>query len=262
MDSGFLLVDKPMDWTSHDVVAYMRGLVWASQKNLPGKAGAKQKRSRVGHTGTLDPFATGLLIVAVGREATKHIDEFHVFPKTYEATIQLGAVSNTQDRTGTIEPVTPRIPQATLSEKDVRTVLASFVGVQEQIPPMFSAKKVHGKKLYELARKGKEIERKPNMITVHNIELLDMSKKTLNIRCVVSTGTYVRTLAHDIGQELGIGAYCAELRRKEIGPYHVEDAIGPKDFEQNNWQKRLLQLSPSQHMQHVLLPCREETEEG
>ncbi len=224
--TGFLLVDKPMDWTSHDVVGYLRGVT---------------KIKKIGHTGTLDPFATGLLIVAVQRAATKRINEFHEFKKTYEAEIKLGAVSNTQDRTGTIVELknkNEKLKDINLS--DIQNVLDFFVGEQEQIPPMFSAKKIKGKKLYELARKGEEVERRPNTITVHEMELLDFSEDRLKIRCVVSTGTYVRTLAHDIGQKLGVGAYCEELRRTKIGPYKVENAIGPKDFEKDNWQERLL----------------------
>jgi tRNA pseudouridine55 synthase len=226
MPSGFLLVDKPVDWTSHDVVGYLRGVT---------------KIKKIGHAGTLDPFATGLLIVAVQREATKRIDEFHTFTKTYIATIQLGAVSNTQDKTGTITQTKNADSNIkNITKQQIEETLKQFTGKQLQTPPMFSAKKVKGKKLYELARKGIEIERMPNEIEIYNIQLLEYKNATLKITCEVSTGTYIRTLAHDIGQALGVGAYCEELRRTSIGAYSVEDALPPKVFMGENWTDRLL----------------------
>ena len=254
--TGFLLVDKPVDWTSHDVIGYIRGFL--RQNNL-----TDAKRPKVGHAGTLDPFATGLLIVGIGREATRRIDEFKNMPKEYIATIRLGATSNTMDRTGAITTYnSSNIPQ--VSEKNVREVLESFVGKQKQIPPMYSAKKVGGKKLYELARKGIEIERQPNEIEVYDIELVkalpllggvgggssQKEKSSINheplpnpplkrdrdfiysftLRISCSTGTYIRTLAHDIGQALGTGAYCEELRRTRIDSYSVHNAVIPHEL--------------------------------
>lgn len=246
MYSGFLLIDKPLDWTSHDVVAYIRGFLKRNKLT-------DVKRPKVGHAGTLDPFATGLLIVGVGREATKRIDEFKNMKKEYIATIRLGATSDTYDRTGVIQENKKSKNQ--ISENEVRTVLESFIGKQQQIPPMYSAKKVGGKKLYELARKGVEIERQPSEIEIFKIELIappllgeagrgssqieDQSAnnelpptppnrgREFSIRISCSTGTYIRTLAHDIGQALGIGAYCEELRRTKIGDFSVEDAVAP-----------------------------------
>ena len=213
----FLLIDKPEDWTSHDVVAYLRGAL---------------KIKKVGHAGTLDPFATGLLIVAVEREYTKRLDEFKAMKKEYIATIQLGATSNTQDKTGTIATYQPENIK-NLDKQKIEQVLQTFIGKQEQIPPMFSAKKVKGKKLYELARKGIEIERKPSNIEIFGITLNNFDQKTgqLNITCTVSTGTYIRTLAHDIGEKLNTGAYCKELRRTKIGEYSVENAKKPKEIQ-------------------------------
>lgn len=212
--NGFILIDKPDNWTSHDIVGYMRKVT-----------GEK----RIGHAGTLDPFATGLLIVAIGRQYTKRLDEFKNLDKEYVTTIHLGAVSDTQDRTGTIQnskDTNNKIQE--IDTKRIETVLQSFVGAQKQIPPMYSAKKVGGKKLYDLARKGIEIERQPNDITVYGIELLNYKGQLLTVTCQVSTGTYIRTLAHNIGTALGVGAYCEELRRTKIGSYNVENAISPK----------------------------------
>lgn len=210
-DKGFLLINKPKDWTSHDVIAYLRKVT-----------GIK----KIGHAGTLDPFATGLLIVGVGREYTKRLDEFKALPKTYIATLKLGAISDTYDSTGKITANNQKHTK-TIEEWDNRTMgqfLKKFIGKQKQIPPMYSAKKVGGKKLYELARKGIEIERKANEIKVYSLELLKFENQILIIKCQVSCGTYIRTLASDIGQALEYGAYCDELERIKIGKYHLDDA--------------------------------------
>lgn len=250
-ESGFLLVDKPVDWTSHDVVGYLRGVT-----------GIK----KIGHAGTLDPFATGLLIVGVGREATKRLDEFKGMQKQYTATVQLGATSNTQDLTGTIQQWSNETVKP-ITKADIQQVLSTFHGKQRQIPPMFSAKKVKGKKLYELARKGQVIERQPVDIEIFNIELgsviasrakqstgwksrllrrftprNDNNVDSFDIRVSCSTGTYIRTLCHDIGQTLGTGAYCSALRRTYIGDYSVEDATLPKSCTQENWRSLLTNI--------------------
>jgi len=227
--SGFLLIDKPVDWTSHDVVAYLRGVT---------------KIKKIGHAGTLDPFATGLLIVGVGRQATKRLDEFKNLGKTYVAEVQLGATSDTYDKTGTIKKV--QSSKFKVQKEKIEETLKSFLGKQQQIPPMYSAKKVQGKKLYELARKGIEIERQPNEIEIFNLELLPPYEGELegvfrvSVEC--STGTYIRTLVHDIGQTLGVGAYCAELRRTAIGDYVVDGAPGPKEVTKENWKTLLKQI--------------------
>ncbi|MDP2692373.1 MAG: tRNA pseudouridine(55) synthase TruB [bacterium] len=222
----FLLIDKPKDWTSHDVIGYLRGVL---------------KIKKIGHAGTLDPFATGLLIVGVERDATKRLDEFKNLPKKYIATIKLGAVSDTQDSTGNIT----NLPQPLLVKEggtispptkgELEGVLDSFIGPQEQIPPMYSAKKIKGKKLYELARQGIEIERKPNKIEIHDIKLLAYSYPQLKIEVACGTGTYIRTLAYDIGEALRTGAYCDELRRISVGDYSVTDAIEPKKITKDNF---------------------------
>ncbi|PIR75830.1 MAG: tRNA pseudouridine(55) synthase TruB, partial [Candidatus Magasanikbacteria bacterium CG10_big_fil_rev_8_21_14_0_10_43_9] len=235
-------------------------------------------KPKVGHAGTLDPFATGLLIVGVGRDATKRLDEFKGMKKEYIATIRLGATSDTFDRTGTIQETNHK--KQTISKSHISNVLNSFIGKQSQLPPMYSAKKVGGKKLYELARKGIEIERQPSEIEMYEIELLEMktlppsrgeleggyaeaktsvdrqphpnpplskgrelsSLSTITLRVSCSTGTYIRTLAHDIGQVLGTGAYCEELRRTKIGEYSVENAIEVEDLTVDNIQNDIRSL--------------------
>jgi tRNA pseudouridine(55) synthase len=224
--AGFLLVDKPVDWTSHDVVAYLRRIT-----NI----------KKIGHAGTLDPFATGLLVVAVSRSATKLIDTFKLKQKTYEATMTLGAWSDTQDLTGTLQSV-ESTDWESLTTSHIADVISSFVGTIEQIPPMYSAKKIQGKKLYELAREGKTIARPPCSVTIHAIELLeiDLNTRTISVRVTCGPGTYIRTLCHDIGARLGTGAYCSMLRRTMIGEFDVQNAIGPKEFERASWEERLL----------------------
>jgi len=230
MPSGFLLIDKPPGITSHDVVDRVRRVTGIR---------------KVGHGGTLDPFATGLLIVAVGREATRELGNIIGKDKVYEATMVLGAVSDTQDRDGKIKETGGALP----TEDDLRATMAKFTGALQQIPPMYSAKKVGGKKLYELARAGMEIERKPADITVYDLELLEArlpkpgfpsqaSCASFRVRC--SSGTYVRTLAHDIGQVLGCGAYLDALRRTRIGDWSVEQAVKLDELTDENWQGRLI----------------------
>ena len=230
--SGFMykLIDKPKDWTSHDVVAKIRGIA----RKVTGI-----KKIKVGHAGTLDPFATGLLIVGIGREATKRLDEFKGMPKTYIATLKLGATSDTQDSTGNIK-ILKHENIKTPNKNEIKSVLQNFIGKQLQIPPMYSAKKVGGKKLYDLARQGIEIERQPNEIEIYNIKLLEYippsplqgeGRGEVKIEVDCSTGTYIRTLAYDIGEKLGCGAYCDELRRIKIGQYEVKDAVDPEDVD-------------------------------
>lgn len=209
----FLLVDKPKGWTSFDAVARIRR---EASKQLG------EKKVKVGHAGTLDPFATGLLIIGVGREATKRIDEFKQQKKVYLAEIELGAVSDSYDSEGEITRFEVKdIP----SKAEIKQVLNSFLGKIRQIPPMYSAKKVAGKRLYELARQGKEVERQPAKVEIYKIKLKNYSFPVLKIKVVCSSGTYIRSLAYDIGQKLGVGAYCRELRRLKIGKYSVRIAI-------------------------------------
>lgn len=226
--AGFLLINKPVGWTSHDVVGKVRSLLRHS-----GVEGAK--KIKVGHAGTLDPFASGLLIVGVGKEATTRLDEFKNLKKTYQATIQLGAISDTQDITGVITKAPLlKIPKI----EEVEPTLKSFLGTQTQTPPMYSAKKVGGKKLYQLARQGVEVERKPVEVTFYDIQLLstDLSvpEPTIQIEVTCSAGTYIRTLAEDIGKQLGTGAYCAKLTRTQIGDHMLVKATNLSEITPEN----------------------------
>ncbi|MBR3294077.1 MAG: tRNA pseudouridine(55) synthase TruB [Oscillospiraceae bacterium] len=203
--NGILLIDKPQDWTSNDVVSKLRGAL---------------HEKRVGHSGTLDPMATGLLVVFVGR-ATRAASFAEAHDKRYLASLRLGLETDTQDITGR----TLREQDAsTISEAQLREVFMRFTGAIEQIPPMMSAIKIGGRKLYEIARRGGEVERQPRPITVHALELLGREKGDwlLDIRC--SKGTYVRTLCHDLGRALGCGGCMSALRRVEAGQFSLAEA--------------------------------------
>lgn len=222
MNEGFLLIDKPDGITSHDVVARLRRITGIR---------------RIGHAGTLDPFATGLLIVGVGRGATKNLGTMMAKEKIYEGTAVLGATSDTQDRTGEII----LLPSPTWPSKNaLQETLTKFTGPLEQIPPMYSAKKIGGKKLYELARKGLEVARKPAHITIHELALTSYTPPHFSFMVRCTTGTYVRTLANDIGAALGVGAYLETLRRTAIGELRVKDAKKLDDLTSDNWQSFLI----------------------
>ncbi|OGH69917.1 MAG: tRNA pseudouridine(55) synthase TruB [Candidatus Magasanikbacteria bacterium RIFCSPHIGHO2_01_FULL_47_8] len=217
LPNNFLLINKPAGWTSFDAVNYVR-------KKARIETG--DKKIRVGHAGTLDPFATGLLIVGVGREATKRLDEFKKLPKTYVAKLRLGAVSDTYDVAGVIKEQGERV-KGKVSDNEILSVLEKFKGKQLQLPPMYSAKKIGGERLYKLARQGKEVEREPVMIEIFDIKILEYYWPHLTIEVACAAGTYIRSLAHDIGEKLGVGAYCEELVRTRIGDYKLEDAREP-----------------------------------
>lgn len=205
-----LLIDKPEGMTSHDVVDKVREAT-----------GEKC----VGHAGTLDPMASGLLIVLVGREMTKRQSEFMKQDKVYEAEIALGAVSDTYDKEGRIQLSIHNF-QFLIKEEDVKKIIKeNFTGEIEQIPPMYSAVKVKGKKLYQYARKGQKVEIKPRKIFIYDVKILNLQGNTLTLRIHCSSGTYIRSIAHDLGQKLGCGGYLNQLRRIKIGEFTVEDAI-------------------------------------
>lgn len=212
---GILLVDKPAGWTSFDVCAKIRGQIraeYAAKGIMPTK-----RQLRVGHAGTLDPFATGLLIILLG-DATRKATEFLKLDKVYEATITLGATSTTGDPEGEITPASSHVPIL----NDVEKVLENFRGEIWQRPPIFSAIKVDGKRAYKLARDGKEVEIPERTITIHSLELLSYNYPELKIRTHVSSGTYIRSLAVDIGKTLGMGAYCSSLRRLSVGEFELQ----------------------------------------
>ena len=203
--NGIVIVDKPEGWTSQDVVSKLRGVLHTR---------------RIGHGGTLDPMATGVLPVFVGR-GTRGVEFFEHAEKTYEAVLRLGVTTDTEDITGEVLETRP----VEVSEEAFLACLEQFRGEIQQIPPMYSALKINGQKLCDLARKGKEVERKPRTITIHLLECLafDGGNATLRVRC--SKGTYIRTLCKDIGEKLGCGGCMASLRRTTAGAYNIEEAV-------------------------------------
>jgi tRNA pseudouridine55 synthase len=211
---GYLLVDKPAGWTSFDVVNYVRRMV----ANAEGK---KPKNVKVGHCGTLDPFATGLLILLVGKDYTRRAMELTKQDKTYEATITLGKTSTTGDPEGEIVEYSKQ----KVAREEIEKVLEGFRGQIQQVPPQFSAIKINGQKAYDLARKGQVVEIPPRTVTIHELELVEYSYPELKIRTHVSSGTYIRTLAEDIGKALQTGAYCSQLRRTGIAQWSIQNAV-------------------------------------
>jgi tRNA pseudouridine55 synthase len=224
MKSGFLLVDKPEGMTSHDVVDYLRKIT---------------KIKKIGHAGTLDPIATGLLILGIGREATKKLSEFQKLDKEYIAKIRLGVKSDTFDKEGKIEKVQfEKIPK----REEIEEVLKSFCGEILQTPPPYSAKKIKGKKAYELARKGLKVELSPVKVKIHQIEILNYSFPYLKIKVSCSSGTYIRSLANDIGEKLKVGGLIEELSRTKIGNFKVENAQKLSQINSENWQNFLFEV--------------------
>ena len=208
--NGIVIVDKPQDWTSQDVVSKLRGVF---------------QTRRIGHGGTLDPMATGVLPVFVGR-ATRGVEFFEHAVKTYEAVLRLGVITNTEDITGEVlENRTVNV-----SEEAFLSCLDRFRGEIQQIPPMYSALKVGGQKLCDLARKGKEVERKPRTITIHKLECLSFEGETARLLVTCSKGTYIRTLCKDIGEALVCGGCMERLRRVGAGAYTIQEAIPLADL--------------------------------
>lgn len=225
---GFILVNKPTGMTSHDVVYKVRKLT-----------GEK----RVGHGGTLDPNASGLLVVGVGREATRKLDLFTKGKdKTYEAKIVLGEERTTDDVEGRVRVKGER-KVSELTESEIEEVLKTFQGVQMQTPPAFSAIKVKGKKSYELARAGKAIKLSPRKINIYSLELLKYKEPALYLSCKVSSGTYIRALARDIGKKLGTGAYLGSLVRTKIGEYSLGSAVELGELTEDNVESYIKWLS-------------------
>lgn len=212
MENQIILIDKPAGISSFGVVAKVRG-------RLKAELGRKVK---VGHTGTLDPFATGLLILLTG-QMTKKSSEFLKLDKEYIAELKLGYVSSTGDPEGEITEVISSKHSYSSLEK-VTSVINSFVGEIDQTPPKFSAIKINGERAYKLARKGQDFEIPSRKVTIYNIEILDYHYPELKIKVHCSSGTYIRTLAEDIGKKLGTGAYLTALRRTKIGKYSVRNA--------------------------------------
>ena len=228
MYNGVINIYKEKGFTSHDVVAKMRGIL---------------KQKKIGHTGTLDPDAEGVLPVCLG-SATKLCDLLTDKEKEYVAVMRLGVVTDTQDLSGIVLKETP----VTVSSEETLAAINSFVGEYGQIPPMYSALKVDGKKLYELARQGKEVERKPRQITIYEIEILSVEMPEITFRVKCSKGTYIRTLCHDIGEKLGCGAAMASLKRTQSGQFKADTAVTLAELEQ---------LRDAEKIDTVLIPVDE-----
>lgn len=215
MYNGIMNVYKEAGFTSHDVVAKLRGIC---------------KQKKIGHTGTLDPEAVGVLPVCFG-SGTKLCDMLTDWDKEYIATLRLGVVTDTQDLTGQVLFHAEEETLSALTQEQVRECILGFLGDYEQIPPMYSALKVNGKKLYELARAGKEVERKPRAVRIRELEILQMNLPTVRFRVVCSKGTYIRTLCHDIGEKLGCGGAMASLIRSRVGIFGLEEALRLSEIE-------------------------------
>ncbi len=205
MYNGMINIYKEAGYTSHDVVARLRGIL---------------KQKKIGHTGTLDPAATGVLPVCLG-SGTKLCGMLTEEAKEYRAVLRLGCETDTQDMTGTLLEE----KEAAVSEEQVKEAVMSFIGEYDQIPPMYSAIKVNGKKLYQLAREGKEIERRPRRVQIHGIDIESIVLPEVTLRVECSKGTYIRTLCHDIGRKLGCGGAMKELVRTRVGRFCMEDAL-------------------------------------
>lgn len=213
MPNGILIINKPQGWTSMDVCAKLRGIF---------------KEKRVGHAGTLDPMATGVLPVFVG-QATKAVTFAEGGKKEYRAILRLGITTDTQDTTGTVLTETA----VTAAEDDLRAALPRFTGEITQIPPMYSAIKINGQKLYDIARRGGEVERKARSITIYELELVEkLSDTDYRLRIVCSKGTYIRTLCHDIGAALGCGGTMAELQRTMASGFTLDESVTLDEVQQ------------------------------
>ena len=216
IEGEILYIDKPLHWLSFDAVKRIRGML---VRRL------KIKKIKVGHAGTLDPLATGVMIVCTGK-ATKHIDELQAHVKEYIATIALGATTPSFDLETEIDET---FPTEHISHELVEEVLAQFTGEIQQVPPAFSACKVDGKRAYKMARKGHEVELKPKLLVIDEIELLEYSQKSITIRVVCSKGTYIRALARDIGNALNSGGHLTALRRTRVGNVSIEQCLSVDD---------------------------------
>lgn len=225
MYNGVINIYKEKGFTSHDVVAKMRGIL---------------QQKKMGHTGTLDPDAVGVLPVCLGN-ATRLADMLTDRDKEYEAVMRLGVATDTQDMSGTVLEEKP----VQVSAAEAEAAILSFVGGYEQVPPMYSALKVNGKRLYELAREGREVERKARSVSLYNIEILSMQLPEVSIRVSCSKGTYIRTLCHDIGEKLGCGAAMSSLKRTKSGCFTLDTAITLSALEQ---------LRDEKNVEKVLVP--------
>lgn len=213
--NGVLLIDKPKDWTSFDVVNKVRRIVEQSGLNKTGK-----KRFPVGHTGTLDPLATGLLVLVLG-DYTKRAQEFAKLDKTYEVTMYLGQISTTGDDEGDKTAISDKIP----TKAEIKNALKQFQGEIQQVPPSYSAVKIGGQRAYKLARRGKEVKLEPRLVKIYKITDIDYAYPEVTFTAKVSSGTYIRALVEDIGKQLETGAYMSALRRTQVSKYQLTESL-------------------------------------
>ncbi|MFT4532100.1 MAG: tRNA pseudouridine55 synthase [Candidatus Saccharimonadales bacterium] len=243
---GILLVDKPEGWTSFDVVNYVRKIVTGAKRSTHKSQGYCNEpnvgnndkcrcKIKVGHTGTLDPAATGLLVVCVGKEYTKKVPTLIKMDKTYEVEVSLGQKSTTGDKEGELETISSSEP----SEDDVNRALEKFVGEIDQVPPAHSAIKIDGKRAYELARAGKEVKMASRKVTIHSIDSVSYKYPFITFATSVGSGTYIRSLAEDIGTELGTGAYMSNLRRTTVGQFSIDEALQVSEITEDSLQIKL-----------------------
>ena len=228
---GILLVDKPREWTSFDVVNYVRKIV----ANTEGK---KPKNAKVGHTGTLDPLATGLLVLLIGKEYTRKAEQLAKVDKTYDVIMRLGQTSATGDDEGEKSDVSDMQPD----EAAIHEALAAFQGDIMQVPPVFSAMKVDGQRAYKLARQGRQVALEPRPVRIDSIVFEKYEYPYVKFTAEVSSGTYIRSLVVDIGERLGTGAYMSGLRRTCAGEYGLGDAVAVSDLSSETIADRLLSL--------------------
>jgi len=229
---GILLVNKPKGWTSFDVVNYVRKFVAAAE-------GKKPKNTKVGHTGTLDPQATGLLILLIGKEYTRRAGELSKLDKTYEVTMKLGETSTTADDEGEKIAVSTTVP----TKKAILEALQHFTGEIMQTPPIYSAMKINGQRAYKLAREGKTVEMEARPVTIYKNELASYEYPYVRFISEVSSGTYIRSLVTDLGTLLKTGAYMSDLRRISIGTYQLADACEVANLDATDVESRLLELA-------------------
>ena len=220
MEGQLILIDKPLKWSSFQAV---NAIKWAIRKKY------QLKKIKVGHAGTLDPLASGLLLICVGK-FTKRIHEFQGMPKVYEGTITLGSSTPSYDLETEIDTL---YPTEHITEELIHKARTSFLGKIAQKPPVFSALKKDGKRLYEYAREGKELELKARSVEIFAFEILQINMPDIHFRIQCSKGTYIRSIAHDFGKALNSGGYLSSLRRTKIGEYNVDNAVTPANFKEN-----------------------------
>lgn len=242
--TGFLNLDKPLQWTSHDVVARVRRRL----QKLTG-------RKKVGHAGTLDPLASGVLVLCLG-QATRLSSYVMHTRKQYRARISLGQTTTSYDAEG---DVTALADADSITLADIERVLPQFIGSIQQVPPMHSAVKIGGQKLYQLARQGKSVERPARPVDVHSIDILAWNSPIIKLDVVCGSGTYIRSLAHDIGQALGVGAHLSALRRIASGGFHIRDSISlDKVTEDDDWLQHIIPpYAALRHQPRLILDASE-----